>query len=213
VLAHCANRSVSGEATVSQNHVYRFGFDASYQSLTLADASLLLTPAFQFDSTSKAAIWKSVDFVCVDDQKPEPDFWKVNDIPTVFICNERVLNEIPVLWARKACEALPIRYNGHPLWLCNITEYGCYDALDVANCTWPSGIPGLGLPLHYSFFPTRLGPTTILTVPETCEHELYVHEYTSDPVYEFKADVKRQKMTGLVFEEIWSAENASDLNF
>lgn len=186
------------------DRVYRLMFDSRYQSLALADPLLLASPALHFNSTSKAGLWESIDLISIDSHKPEPDFWQIEGVPAGFACNNRVLKHIPVLWAGKICEPLPVRHGGRTLWLGNITEHGCWNALDVARCVWPSGVPGIGLPSHYTFFPHRLGFMSVLTVPETCEHELYVHEYSGDPTNEFKGGVEREKLTGLSFKEIWS---------
>ena len=183
--------------------IYRLQYDPLYQTLAIADASLLAASALKFDSTSRSSTWKPIEFVCVDVQKQVPDFWRVEGVPNAFVCNERVLNNVPSLWEEGFCEPLLVHYCGADLWLCNVTEYGCWDALDVEKCIWPSEIPKLGLPLRYAFILSRLIFTTVLTVPETCEQELYIYEYNGNPTYEFKASVERQKMTGLVFEKIW----------
>lgn len=183
--------------------IYRLQHNPHYQALALADPALLTTSAWHFDSTSKASIWEPAELVCLDNQKPEPDFWWIERIPTVFVCDERVLNDVPVLWEEGICEPLPVRCSGRTLWLCNVTENGCWDALDVERCVWSSGTPSVGLPSQYTFLSDRLIFTTVLTVPETCELELYVSADYDDPIYEFKAKVEEEGLTGLVFEEIW----------
>ncbi len=105
-------------------------------------------------------------------------------------------------------EALPVHFGNRILYLVHVNERGCWDALDAANCVWPSNTSGMGLPSRYAFLPRRLGFTTIMTVPETCEDEILVHANFDDPVYEFRADVKKQKLTGLAFKKIWSEKPA-----
>ncbi len=190
---------------IGKGRVYRIAFDPAYQSLALAEPSLLTTPEFHFDSTSKANVWKPVDLVSTETHKLEPDFWRVEGVTAGFVCNRKVLKGMPVLWAGKVCEPLPVCYGSRSLWLANVTQHGCWDALDVTRCVWPSGVPGVGIPSHYEFFNERLGFTTVLTVPETCERELYVYEYSGDPASEFKGGVERAKLAGLVFEEIWNS--------
>jgi|GEM_PF-2193371 len=185
-----------------KSRIYRLEFDPAYQSLALADPELLKTPAFQFDSTSKANVWSAVELVGVDRVKPEPDFWKVEGLPTAFVCNARILGETPTLSG--VTEALPVQFGNRSLSLVHVNERGCWDALDAQNCVWPLGTPGVGTPTRYAFLPRRLDFTTVMTVPETCEHEILVYANFDDPVYEFKADVKKQKLTGLVFRKVWS---------
>lgn len=188
--------------------VYRLQYNSCYQNLALANPLLLATAVLKFDSTSRISAWEPIELVHVNAQKQVPDFWKVEGISNVFVCNEKVLNNVPTLWEEGFCEPLPVHCCGADLWLCNVTEYGCWDALDVEQCTWPSETPGLGLPIRYAFILSRFIFTTVLTVPETCEQELYVYEYNRNPDYEFKASVERQKMTGLIFEKIWDENDA-----
>ena len=189
--------------------LFRLAFDPAYRSLKLADPSLLDTPALQFDSTSRAATWTPIDLVLADDQgssKPEPDFWQIQGLPPVFAYSASIADDPAIEWA--CCEQLPIHFGNRPFILGNATEQRCYDALDVAHCEWPSGIPGVGVPSKYAFYRSsnglpRVGGPTIFTVPETCALELYVYEYDCDPDEEFKAKIEDGGLTGLVFEEIW----------
>jgi hypothetical protein len=188
--------------SIEMSRIYRLEFDPSYQSLALADPSLLATPAFHFDSTSKSGSWEPIDLIKVKDDKPEPDFWKLEGVPVGFVCDENILGELQTL--ENIIEALPVHFGSRTLYLVHVNECGCWDALDNAHCVWPSGTLGIGVPSRYAFLPSRLCFTTVMTVPETCEHEIYVYSYCDDPVHEFKAEVENQKMMGLAFKKIWS---------
>jgi hypothetical protein len=164
----------------------------------------MLTPRLHFDSTSKSAAWEPIDLLVVDTGKPQPDFWQIAGLPVGFVCGEKVLNEIQTL--ENISEALPVYLDDQTLYFVHVNERGCWDALDVPQCVWPSGALGKGVPSHYAFLPHRLSFTTIMSVPETCEHEVYVSSYCDDPAYEFKAEVKQQNLTGLAFKKLWSGQ-------
>ena len=181
--------------------IYRLALSSQYQSLALKDPALLGTSAFRFDCTSKADFWEPVNLSSKDTHKPEPNFWKLEGVTEGFVCDERIWGEMPIL--KMSCEALPMWFGNRKLYLVHIVEQGCWDALDTVHCVWPTGKHGVGTPSKYAFFPKRLGFTSVLAVPETCQHEMYVYTNDNDPITEFKADVERQKMTGLLFEEIW----------
>ena len=188
--------------STARSRIYRVEFDPAYQSLALADPTLLTTPLLHFDSTSKAVAWEPLEIVVIDPDKPEPDFWQIAGIPVGFVCKEKVLNEVQTL--ENISEALPVRLGDQTLYFVHVNERGCWDALDAPHCVWPSGTIGSGIPSRYMFLAHRLGFTTLMTVPETCEREVYVNAYCDDPADEFKAEVKRQKLTGLTFKKIWS---------
>ena len=193
--------------STARSRIYRLEFDPAYQSLALADPALLKMPMLHFESTSKASFWQPTDLLSVDPDKPEPDFWQIVGLPAGFVCKEKVLDEVQTL--ENISEALPVRLGNQTLYFVHVNERGCWDALDATNCVWPLETTGVGIPLRYAFLAHRLGFPTLMTVPETCEHEVYVNAYCDDPAYEFKAEIKRQKLTGLVFKRIWSERTAN----
>lgn len=173
--------------------------------MALANPALLTTPLLHFDSTSKSAVWEPVELVIVNSDRPKPDFWQLMGLPVGFVCEEKTLYAANTLV--NVSEALPVRLGDQTLYFVQVNERGCWDMLDASHCVWPSGTVGRGVPSRYAFFAHRSSFTTIISVPETCEQEIYVSAFCDDPVYEFKAEVKRQKLTGLIFKKIWSEKN------
>lgn len=186
----------------ARSRIYRLEFDPAYQSLALADPALLVTPLLHFDSTSKSAVWEPIDLIVTAPDKPEPDFWQLMGLPIGFVCKRKTLYDVQTL--ENISEALPVRLGDQILYFVHVNERGCWDALDAPHCVWPSGTVGSGIPSRYAFLAHHLGFTTLMTVPETCECEVYVSAYCDDPAYEFKAEVKRQKLMGLAFKKVWS---------
>jgi hypothetical protein len=102
-----------------------------------------------------------------------------------------------------AGELLPLQYKGDPYTLLNFTE--CMDCLDHKNTEWVLGkTTGAKINVkRYVFMPNRLPESSIFKIPER-PSSIFVAAGRFDPDDEFKHVVEKEKLEGLLFEEVSS---------
>ena len=115
----------------------------------------------------------------------------------VFAVAEKTINAYSTLdnFFEQSGEKLPFVYKGQKFFVFNCTN--CLSALDEKNTIYRSGRTSIK---EYAFIPTRFH-FSLFTVPDS--HELLAVEGLSDPFDEFKGYVEENKLTGLMFEEVW----------
>lgn len=105
----------------------------------------------------------------------------------------------------RAGQLLPLIFREHEIQICNILESA--ECIDPDRSIWykhPTNGSRLGV-RHPFFLPDKLPDSTLFKIPEA-SHEIFVWEETGEPDDEFKACVEANKLTGLIFEPVWSEE-------
>ena len=103
-----------------------------------------------------------------------------------------------------AGELLPLRHQGKEFILSNILE--CANCLDQSRTQWVvDNQTGLRVRIaKYEFIKSRFSESTLFKIPETAAGEILTVTGLKDADDEFKYRVEHSRLTGLVFEEIWS---------
>lgn len=120
------------------------------------------------------------------------DFWSFSPFHT-FAVPPTSIEKIR-LFLEEAGELLALPYKKEVFSVFNVLK--CVDCVDPET-------EALGI-LHRSYITDRV-PTGIFRDPNGVY--MFVSEFTGDPNTEFKAYVEREKMTGLIFREVWNSEN------
>jgi len=116
----------------------------------------------------------------------------------VFAITQEVIDASPSLrsFFEQSGELLPFTYNKREFYVFNCLN--CIEALDAKNAQ----MSATGTTVDsYSFVPTRF-QFTLFAIPQS--NELLCVEGMSAPADEFKGYVEQQKLTGLMFEKLWS---------
>jgi len=136
--------------------------------------------------------------------RPEPDFWHVSTNSGAFAAGPRAM-EVTQGFLDRAGQLLPLPYNGQELMICNILE--CVDCIDKERSEWNlHPITKERLSPSWPFFDEFYTPgSTLFKIPQD-PTVIYVWELCHDPDSEFKACVEENKLTGFIFQPVWSSE-------
>lgn len=101
-----------------------------------------------------------------------------------------------------AGELLPLPYQDATYTLLNVLE--CVNCLDERNTKWVMGKRTRAKIriTEYHFNPSRIPESTLFKIPES--GEILTVSGIKDPEEEFKSAVERERLQGLMFEELWS---------
>ncbi len=115
----------------------------------------------------------------------------------VFAIAQATIDAAPQLQSffEQSGELLPFTHDGRDFYIFNCTN--CLNALDRKK----SVITPTGTVDKHAFLPTRFH-FTLFSIPES--KYLFCVEGMSAPHDEFKGYVEQQKLTGLMFEKLWS---------
>lgn len=102
-------------------------------------------------------------------------------------------------------ELLPINHKGETFHLFNTLE--CVNCLNDEATSWVYGEKTRAKIriAKYQFFPDRFSESTLFKIPETCLGEILTVSGIKDREDEFKWRVEDSGLTGIKFEELWSA--------
>ena len=108
----------------------------------------------------------------------------------------------PIL--EKSCELLPmLPYGRETFYVVNVVE--CVDCLDEASTEWrTSGESGVRYGINkYEFSKVRFSDSSLFKIPKS--PEIMVVSGLAEAESDFKSIVERNGLTGLKFQELWSA--------
>ena len=120
------------------------------------------------------------------------DFWSFSPFHT-FALPSTSVGKVRV-FLEDAGELLALPYKEEVFSVLNVLK--CADCVDPET-------EALGI-LHRSYIADRV-PSGIFRDPNGVY--MFVSELTGDPTAEFKAYVEHEKMTGLIFREVWNSES------
>lgn len=116
-----------------------------------------------------------------------------------YICDQRAHDALEHLLYPFA-ELLPLPFEGETLYVINVLT--CLNILDEKHT-----IPTEGWPKKYVFYPERMQQASIFKIPRTSRGQvLTVHRYM-DEIYDFKYQVERAELQGLIFRPLWSNDD------
>jgi hypothetical protein len=183
--------------------IYRVRPDVNdYQYFLLEDDSLALSEMLTFDGTPVADKWTAPAVYILEPKLRSGNF------PDLFSRAVIVVDEIALETLRglleMSGELLPLPHGDKLYHVVNVT--GCFNVLDINRTRWryEKGRPPID---HYVFHRKRLTETPLFKIPETCKSEILTCEGLNDPEHEFKGQVERLGLKGLIFDELWSSES------
>lgn len=132
----------------------------------------------------------------------------LNALNNYLVANTRATELLRPLFAACA-EILPLPCEGEMYYVINVTK--CVDCLDDNKTVWaiPEG-PYRGWIVRHVFTPERLQAGGIFKIPEYGGREIFAVEGLGDRDAEFREIVRRERLTGLLFEEVWSSDARDD---
>lgn len=125
-----------------------------------------------------------------------------------LVTNQRATRALmPIL--QRAGELLPLPYDGQMYTVLNVTEYA--DCLDHLRTSWVTGPSGYRIMAEdYVFAPDRLPGSVVFKTPDLRGQEIFVVEGMRKPGEEFREIVRRERLKGLLFKEVWSSDVPSE---
>lgn len=155
-----------------------------------------------FDATPLANKWPRPEVYVLHPKLKVGDFFGFLS-PGTIVATPEAYQKVEFFFD-VAGEALPLIYKGREYALLNVLE--CIDIVDQERAEWlliPEGEKAMLT--KYAFHENRFTRSSLFKVPETCRGALLTYERSGDPEEEFKAFVEHNKMTGLLFREVWSS--------
>ncbi len=185
--------------------VYRVNSDVNRYQYFLPeheeDALQLMT-----DCTPMSTVWSPPPVFVFKPLHEAGDFYQFS--AGSLITSPRA-TEVLRTYLEMAGELLPLPFAGQTYTLLNVTE--CINCLDHERSEWVCAEDGTCLyPDRYVFHRNRFSESPIFKVPETRGGEILVAEGLHDPEDEFRYEVVRAGLKGLIFTELWSDEQCID---
>jgi hypothetical protein len=131
------------------------------------------------------------------------DFLQMSD--SYIVASRKATNLLLSLF-QMAGELLPLPYEDEIYTVLNVTEV--VDCLDPEKTIWADTGPFKMEFETMVFVPERLSKSPIFKIPERDTDDIFVTEGLLDPHNEFREIVRRERLKGLNFEEVWSSESA-----
>ena len=178
--------------------VYRVRRDPRYRALVLApDAAALV-----FDGSVREEPWPLLRVEADDARLPLGHF--VHWHPGALVAAPSIPDEVVWGFFEMSGQTFALEYLGRGFTALNVTE--CINCLDQDATAWAfDATTGQQTDIvRYVFHPRRFSSSSIFKIPETAEREVLVVERTRDAEQEFKRFVEKARLTGLIFEELWS---------
>ncbi len=173
----------------------------SFQSLQIEDSAIWNTDRLTFDGITKQISWEPPSVYVLRPKNIRGNFFHL--APGTFVLDHTAHEALRDILERCG-ELLPLPFENTTLWLFNVLQ--CLNVLNQERTKWVLGkTTGQRIRIEkYAFHPDRLIEAPVFKIPETSRSEILVYENFGDPEIEFRKRVEDQKLSGLIFEEIWS---------
>lgn len=158
-----------------------------------------------FDCIQRFSSWLPPKVYILDPPGREGDFAYFT--PGVLVAGPSAIGKVRPFF-EMAGELLPFWCEGDAYTLLNVTA--CVDALNHEKTEWHKAEDGSRVSIkNICFDKDKLNTLTssIFKIPETRRGSVLTWEKDGNPENEFKAFVEENGLTGLLFEELWNAEN------
>ncbi len=154
-----------------------------------------------FECHSKESKWQPLEMFVFNPQKKQGNFYTLGGIGAL-VFDEQALDAMLTIF-EMAGEILPINVEGASLYILNVLD--CVNCLDKDKSIWDYYEDGSrGRILSYSFYKDRMTEGSIFKIPETCKTEVLIYSDIKNKEEEFIPLYEKHKLTGLIFEEIYS---------
>jgi hypothetical protein len=155
----------------------------------------------ELDGTPKAEAWSPPNVRICEPQLEIGNFYNFGN--GFLIADLRATEALCTLF-EMAGELLPLPFNGDLYTVLNVTE--CINCLDHEKTTWIMSPEGRSEHIDlYMFKSYHLSESPIFKIPEESSSAIFVVEGLMEPAEEFREIVKRERLKGLVFHEVWSS--------
>jgi hypothetical protein len=182
--------------------VYKFSFDTqNFRSLALApdqDPSLIA-----FNGSQRQETWQPLKVQCPDSAKPLDDFYGLH--PSCLVARPRAKKLLGAGYFE--AEYLPLIFDDEPLFIINFTA--CRTILDVENSQVERdpATNQICRIRNYAFHPRRFPRSSVFKIAECDSQEMFCYRGVKDAKDEFYNRVHSRKLTGLIFEEVWTVRD------
>jgi hypothetical protein len=183
--------------------IYRIRLDSNrYQRLLPADERVWETDTLVMDCTPKAATWVGPEVFIFNPKLKAGNFLHL--CSGAFVADTSAVEDLQAMFEMSG-EMLEIVHQSQKYYLVNILN--CANCLDEKNTKWViDKLTGTKVRIqNYSFLSSRFSEAPLFKIPETAAGEMLTYTGLKDPGDEFKTRVEQLGLTGLLFEEIWSA--------
>ena len=183
--------------------VYRVRSDRnSYQQLLPTDEAIYKTAMLRFDCMKKSETWSPPQVYVSNPNKIRGNFFGFSTGNLVF--DSYAMGLLRGAFEESG-EILHLPHYDEQLYVINVLS--CVNCLNQEASDWAvSAQTGVRLnpPTRYSFHKNRFHEAPLFKIPETQRSEILTTADWFDEESEFKYLVDKHKLTGLIFEEIWS---------
>ena len=182
-------------------NIYKVHEDVkNYQTICPTDESIYDTDILEFNCLSKINAWTKSDFFVFNPKSKKSDFPHL--IPGCLVVSEHAANYVGDL-LEMAGELLPIRVDKEQYYILNILE--CLSALNEELTEWSyfQGTQTKNEITKYNFYTNRFSESSIFKIPQSATSIFALNGY-KEPADEFYTIYRKSKLTGLIFEEIYS---------
>lgn len=157
-----------------------------------------------FNGHPKLDNWMPIEFFVFNPLAKRGNFFSLPNY-SAFACDKLAVDRL-YEFLDFGAELLPIYLeDGTELFIVNVTD--CVNALDQKNTVYdyyPEG--GRGRILKYAFHKNRFSESSIFKIPETAATQVFTFTGIKSPNEEFYHAYNDSKLSGLVFELLFTAE-------
>jgi hypothetical protein len=176
-----------------------------YQRFLPTDESIWESDWLKLNCKPKQATWRQPLVYVADPMKQPGNF--IHLCAGGFVVDpiaDGALREV----LEMAGELLPLSHEGVLYQLVNVVE--CVNCLDAEKSKWILGkTTSARIRIkEYEFIENRFSESTLFKIPETAGGEVLTVAGMKDPQDEFKAIVEQKELKGILFDELWSNEEA-----
>ncbi len=173
------------------------------QVLFPVDENLLSDNTFIFDCLSKLDKWEVLNTYIFNPKVPKKSFYSIGNCGAI-VFEDKMLAIFQDIF--EMCgEILPLKLEREPeLYLLNVLD--CRNGLNYETTQWDYYDDGTkGRILKFGFHPERImNESSIFKIPEVAKTHIFTYSGVEDEEDEFYGLYKKHKLTGLVFEEVYS---------
>jgi hypothetical protein len=158
-----------------------------------------------FDCYSKISQWPNVNWYTYNPKNKIGNFFTIGNSGAFAFDRKVYESELRTL-LEMAGEILPIMVGGQELFILNVLE--CPNTLDERTSMfhyYPSG--NRGKLLQYVFYDDRLTESSLFKIPQTSRSQILTYTGVKNASDEFYSVYHSLKLTGLVFEEIYTSQS------
>ena len=190
--------------------IYSIDVEDKYQTIVPVDYNSEIHDMLSFNGTSKAEVWKTIEFIVDDPLDSIGNFYSLS-YGTAFACDRVAVEAMSEFW-NSAGELLPISLKGKELYIFNVTN--CIDVLDTEKSLFDFYKDGSrGRILEYVFNEFGYNETSIFKIPETSKIQILTYTGLSSYSNEgnFYNTYRKNGLKGLTFTEVYSDEEVGSV--